>query len=327
MIENNLISVIIPIYNVETLLDRCIKSVVEQTYSNLEIILVDDGSSDNCYYICNQWAKKDSRIKIIHKLNGGLSDARNVGLDASKGELIGFVDADDWIAPEMFERLYNFIINNNVDIAACNVEMIWENKCQSVTMFTQQKNYVLDKVEAQKALLNESYLKHPVWNKLYKKSIIKDIKFPVGKYHEDVFWSYRVIANANYVGIIDYTGYYYWQRKDSIMGEKYSIKRLDAIEAKFERQQYINDNFPQLFNYALDDLYFTCLYHGQLAIKNLNKKDKQKVLEYIKNVILKYPFKNINFKHIKITHYFWMLMSNICFEFTCEIRNFFKIRV
>ena len=122
-----MISVIVPIYNVEKYVNKCVGSIVNQTYTNLEIILVDDGSPDRCPEICDEWAKKDSRIKVIHKKNGGLSDARNAGMKIASGDYIAFVDSDDWIAPEMYERLLMAIKNDNSDIAACAVKMVWED--------------------------------------------------------------------------------------------------------------------------------------------------------------------------------------------------------
>ena len=162
-----LISVIVPVYKVEKYLNRCVNSIINQIYKNLEIILIDDGSPDKCPYICDEWSKRDSRIKVLHKQNGGLSDARNAGLKIATGEFIGFVDSDDWIAPEMYERLLTAIIKDQSDIAECNVKMVWKNNLQS-KMLLQQNNCVLKRDEAQLELLNESKLKQPVWNKLYK---------------------------------------------------------------------------------------------------------------------------------------------------------------
>ena len=124
------ISVIIPVYKVEEYINRCIKSVVNQTYDNLEIILVDDGSPDNCPVICDKWAEKDSRIKVIHKNNGGLSDARNMGMKIASGELIGFIDSDDWISKEMYQLLYENMKENESDISACGVKMVWEDTAE-----------------------------------------------------------------------------------------------------------------------------------------------------------------------------------------------------
>lgn len=131
------------------------------------------------------------------------------------------------------------------DIAACNVKMVWEDDSKS-RMLTQQNNCILNKGQAQSALLDESILKQPVWYKLYRRSIIENIPFEKGKYHEDVFWSFQAIGNASYVSIIDYVGYYYWQRSGSIMGEKYSLNRLDAVEGKCKRQDYFREYFPEL---------------------------------------------------------------------------------
>lgn len=326
MSGNNLISIIIPIYNVQKLLDRCIESVVCQTYSDLEIILVDDGSPDDCPLICDEWAEKDSRIKVIHKKNGGLSDARNAGMKIAKGEFIGFIDSDDWIAPEMYERLLHAIITDQSDIAACNVKMVWEDDSKS-RMLTQQNNCILNKGQAQSALLDESILKQPVWYKLYRRSIIENIPFEKGKYHEDVFWSFQAIGNASYVSIIDYVGYYYWQRSGSIMGEKYSLNRLDAVEGKCKRQDYFREYFSELESKGLIDLWFTCLYHGQTALRELNQKEKTQALETLNGIINKYPIGKDDIKDLKNIHRIWILLEKISFVKACKIRNLLKIGI
>ena len=181
-----LISIIIPIYKVEAYLDRCVQSVADQTYRNLEIILVDDGSPDRCPDICDSWSEKDSRIRVIHKENGGLSDARNAGIRAATGELIGFVDGDDYISGEMYEILYDRILADGSDIAACGVNMIWEDSGKTRLM-TKEGTVVLNHEDAMRACIDETWLIPPVWNKLYRKELVNDLFFPVGKYHEDVF--------------------------------------------------------------------------------------------------------------------------------------------
>ena len=141
------ISVIVPVYKVEAYLDKCISSIANQTYRNLEIILVDDGSPDNCPAMCDTWAEKDSRIRVIHKTNGGLSDARNAGMAIATGELMTFVDSDDWIAPDMCEHLYQRLAGDNSDIATCGVQMVWEDKTPSRTL-TRESSCVLNQEEA-----------------------------------------------------------------------------------------------------------------------------------------------------------------------------------
>ena len=321
-----LISVIVPVYKVEAYLDRCVKSIVDQTYTNLEIILVDDGSPDTCPTICEAWAEKDERICVIHKENGGLSDARNAGMAVARGEYIAFVDSDDWIAPEMLERLYEAMQRDDSDIAACTVKMVWADKTPS-RLLTVQTNGVLEKDEAQKVLLEESLLKQPVWYKLYRREIIDGVPFAVGKYHEDVFWSYQVIGAAKRVSLIDYIGYYYWQRSGSIMGERYSLKRLDAIEAIERRQSYLAEFFPELEREARIKLWESCIYNGQMALKYLSEDDSRSALSYLNEVKSRYPLSRKDYSDQKLTHRLWLDIARVSLRTICGVRNALGINV
>jgi len=322
--SNNLISIIVPVFKVPQYLYRCVESIIGQTYDNLEIILVDDGSPDNCPEMCDSWAKKDSRIKVIHKKNGGLSDARNAGLEIAAGELIGFVDSDDWIAPEMYERLKKALDNDQSDISACTVEMVWEDGTPN-SFLTVQENCTLERTEAQLALMQESKLKQPVWYKLYKRSVIAGIPFEKGKQHEDVYWSYQVVGNAERVSVIDYIGYFYWQRSDSIMGNNYSLKRLDAIEAIEQRYSYIAKEFPELEIEAKRSIIESCIYHGQMALKNLNKEDQDKVFKFLSTVIKKYPLEKKEYMDVKFTHRLWLTIAQKSLKRACKIKHLFGV--
>ena len=273
-----MISVIVPVFKVEHYLDRCVESIVNQTYKNLEIILVDDGSPDNCPAMCDAWAMKDPRVRVIHKGNGGLSDARNAGLMVAEGELIGFVDSDDWIDPGMYQCLYDDIIRTGSDIATCGVQLVWENDIPS-KMLTSSSNRVLNTTEAMQAIIQETYLKQPVWYKLYRRDTIRDVLFPVGKCHEDVFWSYQVIGNAKRVSVNNLSYYFYWQRSGSIMGENFSLRRLDALEAKMDRQKYIEKKFPMLSTIAQTDLYQSCIYLQQMVLQHLTGSERKQATE------------------------------------------------
>lgn len=319
--EQPLISVIVPVYKVEPYLDKCISSVVNQTYKNLEIILVDDGSPDNCPAMCDAWAEKDNRIRVIHKPNGGLSDARNAGMSAATGELMAFVDSDDWIAPDMYEQLYRRLTEDGSDIAACGVQMVWEDNTPP-RMLTRPGSRTLNRDEAMQAIIEESCLKQPVCYKLYKSKLVRDIRFPVGKYHEDVFWSYQAVGKANRVSVSDNVGYYYLQRGGSIMGEGYSIKRLDAIEAKVQRCDYMCEHFPQLAALSLKNLWFTCIYQGQCAMRDLNTDDAVKVLSFLKNVLRENPYQ-MNEGTVKEN--LWLALAKNRLTMTCQIRNWLKI--
>lgn len=320
----DLISVIVPVYNVEQYLDRCIQSIVEQTYTNLEIILVEDGSPDQCPEICDAWEKKDYRVKVIHKKNGGLSDARNAGIKFSSGDYIGFVDSDDWIAPEMYEKLISVIKRDQSDIAACGVEIVWEDGTPNKILI-QQSDCVLDGHTAQAELLNEAKLKQPVWYKLYHRKTIQGIFFEVGKYHEDVFWSYQVIGNARKVSVISDIGYYYWQRKNSIMGERYSAKRLDALEAYTKRYEYIKEYYPELASNALCAIWTGCIYHGQMTMKYMFKEEQKKIFQVLENICRRYPIRCADYKGWKISHQLWLNISRISLKLVCRIKNILNI--
>lgn len=315
------ISVIVPVYKVEPYLDKCISSIVNQTYRNLEIILVDDGSPDNCPAMCDTWAEKDSRIRVIHKTNGGLSDARNAGMAIATGELMTFVDSDDWIVPDMYEYLYQRLTEDNSDIATCGVQMVWEDK-KLCRMLTRAGSCVLNQEEAMQAIIEESWLKQPVWYKLYKTELVRDILFPVGKYHEDVFWSYQAVGRAQRVSVSDHIGYYYLQRGGSIMGAGYSLKRLDAVEAKVQRCAYIQEQFPEISALAVKDLWFTCIYQGQLALRTLDKTEAEKILAHFENVMERQPFQ---MEGCSAKERLWLNMAKSSLMATCRVRNALKI--
>ncbi|MBR3241542.1 MAG: glycosyltransferase [Parasporobacterium sp.] len=318
--NSNLISIIVPVYKVPQYLDRCVESIIGQTYDNLEIILVDDGSPDNCPAMCDSWAGKDSRIRVVHKENGGLSDARNAGLEIAAGELIGFVDSDDWIAPEMYERLKKALDNDQSDIAACTVEMVWKDGTPD-SILTVRENCVLERIEAQLALMKETKLKQPVWYKLYRKSVVAGIPFEKGKLHEDVYWSYQVVGNAKRVSVIDYVGYFYWQRSGSIMGNNYSLKRLDSIEAIERRYKYIAREFPELEKTAKRSIIENCIYHGQMALKYLSKEEQEQAFKYLNEVKDRYPLKKEDYSEEKYTHRMWIDIAKKSLLRACRIRN------
>lgn len=316
----SLISVIVPIYKVEKYLKKCIDSIINQTYKNLEIILVDDGSPDNCPKICDEYANQDSRVRVIHKENGGLSDARNAGMEAATGECILFVDSDDWIKPRMIEDMHCRMIEDNSDLVSSGVIWVDENGDEIRTV-TVNENCIFNSEQAMAALINDGKLKQHVWNKLYKADLIKNIPFDKGKYHEDVYWSYKAIGEAQRVSIEKNSYYYYVQRSESIMGEKYSAKRLDGLDAMRLRCEYMKEKFPKLYNNALAVYIGGCMYHLQLALsENLDKE----VLRNIKNRIGYRKNGNI-FEFLAGKQKLWMHMYVLMPTATCKLRNLLKI--
>lgn len=229
-INNPIISVIVPIYNVEHYLDRCIKSILNQTYKNLEVILVDDGSPDNCPQKCDEWALLDDRIRVIHKENGGLGSARNAGLKICKGDYVSFVDSDDWISCDMYETLLDvFSKENNVSIAVgkivkTNTEKIKEkDSCNEYTIFSQdeyaRKFFRIDS--------NEPVLY--VVNKLYTIEVARKIHFPEGVIDEDVQGFFTALVNSKNIAVVNKDVYYYWRNPEGISYKWFSHKQMDLL--------------------------------------------------------------------------------------------------
>lgn len=316
---NPLISVIVPVYNVEKYLARCVDSIVNQTYKNLEIIFVDDGSTDLCPQMCDDYAEKDSRIKVVHKKNGGLSDARNAGMAVATGEYISFIDSDDYVSDDFFECLLDVMNKENSDIAECSVVKLYEdNRFDEFSDDLSVKTY--DTHDAMSALIAENPFYQHVWNKLYKTELVKDIPYAVGKLNEDEFWTYQVFGRANKVARLNKTMYYYFQRSSSFMGVGYNIRRLDALEGKANRQKYIENNFPELSTQAKIDLYGSCMFAYQSVLKFMSGADKKKALELIRKYRKMY---NLSFDEIKLADksarkYFYLAKCN--FGFCCKFR-------
>ena len=233
-----LVSVIIPIYNVEKYLNKCIESVVNQTYKNLEIILIDDESPDSCPEKCDEWSKKDARIKVIHKKNGGLSAARNDGMRLATGKYIGFVDSDDIISPHMIEDLMNLIVDNSSDIVCCDFSKFFEGMKVEYTRYSTMQS--INQQEALRLLLSEKITNH-LCNKLFKRELFENIEFPVGRKYEDIGVMYKLILVSNKIVICNGKYYGYTIRNTSITNtvEQKSIE--DMIYLTNERYTRLNE--------------------------------------------------------------------------------------
>lgn len=232
------VSIIVPVYQVEKYIRQCIDSILNQTFRDFELILVDDGSRDNSGRICDEYARIDSRVRVIHKLNGGLSDARNRGLEEAVGEYFLFVDSDDYIAPTMVEKLYGSILKENADIAICNFRYCFEQD-ERRDFNTNAGAEVLRGAEVFYNRKNErSYgIWTVAWNKLYKRDTFRDVRFRLGKYHEDEFWANDVYRKNIKVLTIPECLYFYRQRSGSIMSCENIGRQFDILEALQERIQ------------------------------------------------------------------------------------------
>lgn len=246
---NELISVIVPIYKVEQYLDECVRSIVEQTYPHLEIILVDDGSPDNCGAICDAWAERDSRIRVIHKPNGGLSDARNAGLEIASGDYIAFVDSDDWIEPEMYEHMLEALVKEDADICACRIASCFPDRraewgCPGYRVAGSEETLAM--------LYDDASYPVSAWNKLYRRRCWETLRFPLGKICEDAFTTYQLIHTANKIVQLPEALYCYRIRPESIMTSRFTPKRMDEEEVWRVNYEFICEHYPRIRPAAFD---------------------------------------------------------------------------
>lgn len=275
------ISVIVPIYKVEKYLKKCIDSILEQTYSNLEIILVDDGSPDNCPNICDEYAKKDSRIIVIHKKNGGLSDARNFGIEKATGKYIAFIDSDDYITCDYIEYLYKLIVDNNGDVSIVLPQIFYDDQDNVMIKNKKERINVYDSKTALLTMLYQKEFDTSAWGKLYKTEFFGDIKFPVGKLYEDISTIYKTFLKSNIIVYSNQKKYFYLKRKDSIMGRSFKEKDMDYIyqaESMYNNVKNIDSEIEIAARCRLINANFSIL--KKIIIKKENNKSVKEKIKY-----------------------------------------------
>ena len=279
----NIVSIIVPVYNVEAYLDKCLDSLVNQTYSNIEIILVDDGSTDSSSQKCDNWRKKDKRIKVVHKENGGLSDARNKGISVSTGEYICFVDSDDYIDSKYVELLYNAIMKNKTNISQCGIKYV-DDAGKDMNDVGYNKDICLSGIEMLQDVYNGHYVENVVaWNRLYKREMIDNFLFPKGRIHEDEYTTYKLLYFEKKVSIVKEKLYYYRQSNNSITRSSFKLRRLDIIDAYKEKIEFYNANdCPNLLMQNTVNYYLYILRDLYYKVKKYFPKEKKK-LEIIKS--------------------------------------------
>ncbi len=279
------ISVIVPVYNVEKYIDKCIDSIVKQTYSNLEIILVDDGSTDESGHKCDEWVTKDSRVKTIHKENGGLSDARNAGLEIATGNYIGFVDSDDWIDERMYESLYREINASNCNIALCE---FLETKTEDVKKIKTCNRYEFSGRQLLKHMFEgrlEPYVTYSVWKCLYKRESITGFTFPKGRVYEDVLFTTRAFWNQEKIIVLEEKLYFYRIREESITKRKISLKQIEDIFAYCDELMlfYKKNATEEEKSYLYEAILWTILSYRNESLLNGDKEAAKALKEYKKN--------------------------------------------
>lgn len=275
----DLVSVIIPVYNVEDYLDRCVASVVGQTFQNIEVILVDDGSPDHCPEMCDAWAEKDERITVVHQVNKGLSAARNTGIDIASGDYVLLLDSDDYIAPFAVELLLYAVLQTNSDMAICG----FAKGSEDHYVFSEGKTRAVECIDRETALYriysdSTNALKYgAAWGKLYRRSLYEDICYPEGKIFEDIYTTHKLLYRCGQIAVLDIPLFYYFQRPGSIMNASFTIKKLDYLPALVERVDFFAaHNLKELECIAYDELLHSLIWEYSRTRDVLNSEDGMK---------------------------------------------------
>lgn len=257
----SLVSVIVPIYNIEQYLERCVDSIVKQTYKNLEIVLVDDGSTDKSGQLCDMYASQDSRIKVIHKKNGGLSEARNAAIEVVKGELLTFVDGDDFLTSTAIESMVRTKEKTGAQIVCCLYKLVYEGHPLTFDeAYTEDKISVYTRIEALEKMLRRSEFGDSACAKLYNRELFKDVRYPNGELFEDIGTTYKLFATSKTVALVRIDGYGYFVRSGSIQQSGFSKAKMAELRFAKEQKQYLDARFSELENATTDRLVSSCFH-------------------------------------------------------------------
>lgn len=280
-----LISVVVAVYNTETLIARCIESIIGQSYQNLEIILVDDGSTDGSGKICDAYQEKDARIKVVHRKNGGLSAARNTGIAHAAGDYIAFADGDDWIEADMYEKMAEQALEKNADLVACRYRQIYrdyqlDGSTNKITVYTEPYSMLIQYLREEEEFL----IQHAAWNKLYRRDLLGEERFPEGRWYDDVVFSARILSKVQKGVYIDSALYnYVCQREGSIMNAGLTEKYFtDLLPSYIDKESFLKE-LPNSEPLCLHRYYW---YKRLLVLyRDLFKKENKAVRRHKKEVV------------------------------------------
>ena len=323
-----MISIIVPVYKVENYLRQCIESILFQTYTDIEVLLIDDGSPDKCGEICDEYAKKDIRIRVFHTENRGLSEARNLGIRESEGEYVGFVDADDWIEPDMYENLFNNMNEIGSDICVCGY---W-HESDVTTAISEGTEGALSDSESLVALINNK-ITSAVWNKLYRKELFENIYFPVNMNFEDVFIMHRIFDRAKLIFVIKNPEYHYRQRGNSIKMNYAAHNLLDYAYAFLDRYYFLMERRHTIFEKE-EIMILLSVANGISRVWRwwFSCSHKEKKL-YMKNINEMKSFSRENFPlfgysswpfHLRISAFFLHSSSDISFAILYMMNQLYR---
>ena len=305
---DKLLSVIVPVYNVSEYLDRCVESIINQTYRDIEIILVDDGSSDGCLKLCDQWARKDKRIVVVHKVNGGLSSARNAGLDIAQGAFVGFIDPDDYVDKEMYGRMMGYFADREVGIVECGVVEKFDAEEEHRIHFS---HGIKDTDDAIKHLLTwDGQVRSFVWNKVYRKSVIDQLRFlDELRYGEDTPFVFRALLNCKKFIQVDRELYYYVHRNNSLTGMNFTPKRLLTITASERILEFCEANkLDKFVEYAICSVALNCYTVLRNLLRSRNRRgDFKKELRLIKSKMRQCKFSCVLKMCGRLRAFLWLI--------------------
>lgn len=316
-----LISIIVPVYNVEQYLDKCITSICNQTYVNLELILIDDGSTDSSLEICKNYASRDKRIIVLHKENGGQGSARNMGLDTCTGEYISFLDSDDSLQIDCIEKLYSNLIERNLEISACNYGRYNENEELLSLNESQYADFVIDGIEAQKRIWYVECINLSPWGKLYKRDLWKNVRFKECRFYEDYATMHKIYLQVKRFGYLHEPGVNYLVRIGSDV-RTYNEKKLGVLDIADDTVVYCQDKQPDLLNAAITKA-VSSYFHIYL---NMPENDTKYDAYYkrIRKFIRKYRWNVLKDKRAKKKVKIALLISMISYKLTRKL--FVKIK-
>ncbi len=314
--KKNLVSIVVPVYNVEKYINKCVNSLLNQTYKNIEIILVNDGSTDNSLAICLELAKKDKRIKVINKKNGGLSDARNKGIKSANGDYITFVDSDDWIDSDTIEIGINALLEDNSDLVIYGISNDYQDG--STKKYPPEKREKLEKKKALIYLNSYKGVNVSACNKIYRKSLFDNIAFPYGKKCEDYYIMYKIFDKCNTISILPIVKYHYYQRTNSITHS--SNVNMDFLYAAEEQVDYFKINHNDILYAAITGYVFANIVIYNSKFVREIEFDRRKIQHDMK-LYRKYINENKDLSKIRKIQYFVFSSLPSIYDFYLKIKT------
>jgi len=320
-----LISIIVPVHNIASYLSKCLDSILNQTFTDLEVIVVNDGSTDSSGDICERYRKLDNRVKVVHSEYGGVSVARNIGLSAAKGKFIGFVDGDDYIDTFMYEKLYQLLIDTDSDISICHLAR--DEKPVSDNQACQFIIKEMDHLEGLRQLFKGELYRFSLCNKLFSKSCFDGVSFPVGRIHEDLSVTYQLFAKAKKSVYSNFTGYIYVKRKDSILTARYNQRRLDAFSGWKEITLFMATYYPQLLTEVNACFGYWIVDNAYYVVNQTEKKERHHFLKQIQQKTRSYYPSFLKNRKLSLKYKYLLSIMNYniyLFILSHSIKNFFQ---